>query len=184
MRAATEEMKKQWGKWMGCIYDYLPTKYKEVSERDWAIRRFVWNFKDGKQSLDAARIVAKKVWERFGTECCEITFACIPASSEVGNELRYKDFAAEVCRLTGCRNAYDAIRIEGERLAVHEWKQHKSVQPTQIISFDTDFFKSGKVLVFDDIVTNGYSYANFACKIESFGALVIGGLFLARTINF
>lgn len=184
MKAATEEMKKQWGKWMGCLYDYLPMKYKEVSERDWAIRRFVWNFKDGKQSLDAARLVAQKIVEHFGNECRNIVFSCIPASTNGKNEMRYKDFSAEVCRLTGCCNAYSAIHIEGERLAIHEWKQHKSVHTCQIISFDTEFFRGKKVLVFDDIVTQGHSYASFACKLESFGASVVGGLFLARTLNF
>lgn len=183
MKAATEEMKSQWAKWMGYLYDYMPIRYKDVSKRDWAVRRFVWNFKDGRQSLDAARLIAKKLWERFGAECYNITFACIPASSDTKNEIRYKAFAAEVCRLTGCCNAYDAIHINGERLAVHEWNRHKSVHPTQTISFDMDFFRDRKVLVFDDIVTNGYSYANFASKLETFGAYVVGGLFLARTIN-
>lgn len=184
MKTVTEEMKQQWGKWMGYLYDYLPTKYKDISKRDWAVRRFVWNFKDGKQSMDAARLVARKLREQFGGACGEMTFVCIPASSGEKHEARYKAFSEEVCRLTGCRNAYQAVSLEGERLAVHEWKQKKSVHQCQIISFDNDFFKGQKVIVFDDIVTNGYSYARFACKLEALGAMVVGGLFLARTVNF
>lgn len=134
--------------------------------------------------MEAACLVATKIKERFGTECHEITFICIPASSKEKNEMRYKAFAAEVCRLTGCRNGFEAVEVEGERLAVHEWRHGKGIRPTQTVRFDGNFFNGHKVLVFDDIITNGHSYAHFACKLEAFGALVIGGLFLARTINF
>lgn len=72
--------------------------------------------------------------------------------------------------------------MEGERLAVHESKLGKHVNNVQIINFDTDFFKGKKVLVFDDVITRGYSYARFACLLEALGASVVGGLFLARTL--
>lgn len=52
----------------------------------------------------------------FGSEVKNIVFACIPASSAAKNEIRYKEFAAMVCRLTGAINAYDHIHVEGERL--------------------------------------------------------------------
>jgi predicted amidophosphoribosyltransferase len=52
----------------------------------------------------------------------------------------------------------------------------------QVINFDKEFFKDKKVLVFDDVITRGYSYARFACHLESFGASVIGGMFLAKTL--
>lgn len=179
----TEEMKSQWRKWMGYLYDYLPTKY-EANQREWAVRRFVWNFKDGKQSLDAAKLVAQRLVKQFGSECGNLTFVCVPASSGDKNEARYHAFSDEVCRLTGCKNAFSAIGIDGSRLAIHEHHNQKRLTDTQVISFDTDFFKGQRCIVFDDIITRGHSYAKFACKLESFGATVVGALFLARTINF
>lgn len=37
------------------------------------------------------------------------------------------------------------------------------------------------VLVFDDVITKGLSFAKYANQLESLGACVIGGMFLART---
>lgn len=69
-------------------------------------------------------------------------FACIPASSAAKNEIRYKEFAAMVCRLTGAINAYDHIHVEGERLAVHEKFDQKKLQLVQVIEFDKEFSKA------------------------------------------
>ncbi|MBS5217835.1 MAG: hypothetical protein KHY61_07065, partial [Sutterella wadsworthensis] len=32
-----------------------------------------------------------------------------------------------------------------------------------------DFFRGKKILVFDDILTKGFSYARFACQLEKIG---------------
>lgn len=79
---------------------------------------------------------------------------------------RYKVFAEEVARLTGCKNAYNAITIEGGRLAIHEVKGRKVVREAEVINFDKDFFKGKQCLVFDDVLTKGHSYARFACALE------------------
>lgn len=176
-----ESWKNQWSKFMVNFYDYLPTKY-EANKREWAIRRTVWNFKDGKNGLKVAEIVAKKMREQFGAEVSQVTLVCIPASSGEKNEIRYKAFAEEVARLTGCKNAYNAITIEGGRLAIHESKGQKVVREAEIIHFNKRFFKGKKCLVFDDVLTQGHSYARFACALEQLGAEVLGGYFLAKTI--
>lgn len=176
-----EEYKKQWSKLMFSFFDYLPTKY-EANKSEWNIRRMIWDFKDGKRSLSVAELVAKKIREQFGATTSGVVLACIPASSNEANAARYETFSNEVARLAGVGNAYQAITIEGERLAIHETKCAKKVETVQLIRFDQDFFKGKKVLIFDDIVTNGFSYARFACMLESFGAEVIGGYFLGKTL--
>lgn len=176
------EIRKQWHKPMVSFYDYLPMKYKATSQRDWNIRRMIWEFKDGKSCTAVAIMTASKLREHFGEQVKDIVFACVPASNEAKNELRYKDFTKTVCHLSGAINAYEHIRIEGERLAVHERKEEKALQSVQVISFDVDFFKGKRVLVFDDILTKGFSYARFACQLEKFGAVVVGGFFLGKTI--
>lgn len=176
-----EQYKKQWAKFMFSFFDYLPTKY-EANKQEWKIRKMIWDFKDGKRSLAVAELVAKKIRQQFGAKTGSVVLACIPASSEATNTARYEQFANEVCRLAGTVNAFAAITIEGERLAIHESKGSKVVSNVQIINFDKDFFKGKKVLVFDDILTQGYSYARFACALENYGAEVLGGYFLGRTL--
>ena len=87
-----------------------------------------------------------------------------------------------MARLSGAVNGYSHITVEGERLAIHESKSGKHVNDVQAINIDKEFFKGKKVLVFDDAITRGYSYAHFACHLESFGASVIGGMFIAKTL--
>lgn len=176
-----EDWKKQWSKFMVNFYEYLPVKYK-AGYRDKLVRETVWKFKDGKLSLIVADIVAKRMQQQFGEDVKNITFVCIPASNAAKNEARYKVFSEEVARLTDCINAYNAITIEGGRLAVHETKGRKVVAETETINFDKDFFKGKKCLVFDDVLTLGHSYARFACALERMGAEVLGGYFLAKTV--
>ena len=176
-----EQYNKQWSKIMFSFFDYLPTKY-EANKQEWRIRKMIWDFKDGKRSLKVAEMVAKRIREQFGAQTNEIVFACIPSSSENSNKTRYELFSKEVCRLSGTKNACPAIKISGERLAIHESKGSKTVQCVQVIDFNKKFFKGKKVLVFDDILTKGYSYARFACTLESYGAEVLGGYFLGKTL--
>lgn len=183
MRTYNREYDKQWSKMMYNFFDYLPTKYKNASKREWDIRRMIWDFKDGKRSLSVAALVAEKMIKFFGSEVQNIVFACIPASSEEKNNIRYKIFADEVCRLTGAENAFNHIHVIGERLAIHETRCSKNITSVQTIDFDKDFFNGKKVLVFDDILTRGFSYAKFSCMVENFGASVIGGFFLGKTLN-
>ena len=180
-RNIPETWKNQWSKFMYSFFDYLPTKY-EANKREWAIRKMIWDFKDGKRSTPVAELIAKKMREQFGADCENVTLVCVPASSSEKNELRYKTFATEVERLTRCINAFQAIAIEGGRLAIHESKGSKTVQDVEVIKFDQSFFKGKKVIVFDDILTTGISYARFACALENMGAKVLGGYFLGRTL--
>lgn len=177
-----EQFKAQWEKPLFTFYDYLPTKY-EASKEEWKVRKLIWDFKDGKRSEKVAKLVAKQMRKQFGSTCDSLTFVCIPASTPEANTLRYEEFANEVCRLTGAQNAFNFIRVEGERLAIHETKCGKSITTAHFIDMDREFFNGKRVVIFDDVITRGFSYARFACELEYFGAEVLGGYFLGRTLN-
>lgn len=176
-----EDWKKQWSKFMVTFFDYLPTKY-EANKREWAVRKMIWDFKDGKRSAKVAEIVAKRMREQFGAEVGNVTLVCIPASSAAKTEKRYKVFAEEVARLTGCKNGNKGIKIEGERLAIHETRTAKRLQSVEVITLSKRFFSGKKIVVFDDVLTQGHTYARFACELEKVGAEVLGGYFLGKTI--
>ena len=180
-RLIPEEWKKQWSKFMVSFFDYLPTKF-EANNREWAVRKLVWDFKDGKRWQTVANMVARRMREQFGKGVQDVTFVCIPASSAAKNEKRYRLFSFEVSRLTGCQDGYKAVEIEGERLAIHETKTAKRVQSVEVIKLNSEYLNGKKVLVFDDVLTQGHSYARFACALEKVGAQVLGGYFLGKTI--
>ena len=177
-----QSWKKQWCKRMDFLYNYKPMRIKEVTPEDWNVRKLVWAFKDGKASEWCAEVVAMRLMKVYGERVKQLVFACIPASSACKNETRYKRFAQRVCELTGCINAYEAITVSGQRLAIHEAREGKQLKNTQVINFDNSFFAGKEVVVFDDVITQGRSYAKFACAIEALGASVVGGIFLGRTI--
>lgn len=97
--------------------------------------------------------------------------------------MRYKDFSARVCELSGAVNDYNHIRVQSERLAVHEHRKdkEKNIDIVQVIDFEEVFFKDKSCLLFDDIITKGVSYSNFVNLLEQFGANVLGGFFLGKT---
>ena len=106
----------------------------------------------------------------------------VPASSVRKNEIRYMDFCKRVCELTGAINGYDHVRVCGERLAIHEnRKAEKEIRKVSVIEFDEEWFRGKAVIVFDDVITRGISFGMYANQLESFGANVIEGIFLART---
>lgn len=166
------------------LYSYKPMRVTDVTKRDWDVRRLVWAFKEGRYSEFCAKVVAKRLIDTYGEKVSRYVFACIPASSESRNEARYKRFACMVCQLTGCMNAYDAIKVSGQRLAIHEYKNAKRVANTQVIDFDKRFFLGREVIVFDDIFTRGKSYERFASTINRLGASVVGGIFLGKTYSY
>lgn len=172
----------QWHKPMISLYEYVPTRF-EATDREKKIRSQIWDFKAGKRTKQVAAIVADKITEKFGSFAENIVFACIPASSADRTETRYHDFCEEVARLCGCMNGYNAIKVDGSRMAIHETNKGKSVKNTETITLNADFFNGKRVVIFDDILTKGYSYASFATAIENLGAEVLGGLFLGKTMN-
>ena len=173
-----EAINQQFRKFMFTAFNYLPTRYKANAEQ-WKVRNFIWAFKDGKQwACDgAANIIASQILKKYGSDAKQMVFACIPASSEYKNEIRYKHFSELVCKVTGMQNAFGHITVENDRLAIHENGRGKRVHEASVLSFDKNFFRDKQVLVFDDIITQGFSYTRFANVVESFGACVLGGIF-------
>lgn len=173
---------KQTGKVMVWMLKYYPVRIKNVDDRQKADRQTVWDFKDGRAYEEVARMTAERLIAQFGERLPDIVFSCVPASSREKNELRYKRFSERVCELTHAINGYPHIKVSSERLAVHEHRKDETEARTaRIADFDTAFFKGKDVLLFDDIITKGISYATAANELEACGANVLGGFFLAKT---
>lgn len=166
---------------MAARYTYIPTTV-QADGKAWGIRKKVWKFKDGDTAISAevAQWVSTTLDEAMpDLENC--TFVCIPASSEESTQMRYEQFAQEVCKATQMANAYKHIKVEGTRLAIHEHKVCKSISKVQVLKFDRRFFNGRKVIIFDDVITKGKSFSTMVEYLEEMGAKVVGGIFLAAT---
>lgn len=182
MAQIDENIKKQLDKPQTWFCKYFPKRIRNVGEKEIADRELVYAFKDGKAYEEVARITASSMKERYGETCTGIVFSPVPASTDKKNEIRYKAFCERVCELTGAINGYDHVKVCGERLSIHEHrKAEKEIRKVSILEFDEKWFDGKAVLVYDDVITRGMSYALYANQLESFGANVLGGIFLART---
>lgn len=181
MAKTDENIKRHLDKGIMFFLKYYPVRIKNVGEQQQNDRRIVWNFKDGKEYEQAAVMTADYMKKRFGEQAVNIVFSCVPASSADKTELRYKKFSEKVCELTGAINGYPHVKVSGERISVHERHTEKGVGKMQAVDFDAAFFKDKKIVVFDDVITRGVSYSNYANRLEGFGAEVLGGIFLAKT---
>lgn len=176
------ELQKQLDKPQTWFCKYYPARIRNVGEKEIAKRQLVFDFKDGRAYEEVAQGTATTMAEHYGASCADIVFSPVPASSNEKNEIRYKAFCQRVCELTGSINGYDYVSVSGERLAVHEnRKAEKEVRKIIVIEFDSAFFNGKSVVVFDDAITKGLSYAVYANWLGSLGANVLGGIFLART---
>lgn len=164
------------------FYQYLPTRY-EADKNQWAVRNLVWAFKAGRRSSIVARLVASYLRKTFGADCSNLTFVCIPASSAEKTISRYQAFCEEVSVISGCINGFGAVRVSGQRMAIHESRTAKRVEDTHVVYFDRQALEGRRCIVFDDVITRGGSFARFSRGLEMFGASVVAGLFLAQTIN-
>ena len=172
----------QANKVMVWLMKYYPVRIKNVGEQQKADRQTIWDFKDGRAYEQVALMTARHLQDLFGSRLTSIVFTCVPASTQEKNELRYKRFSERVCELTHAINGYPHMQVSAGRLAVHEHRKDETeARAAQMADYDTDFFKGKDVLLFDDIITKGISYATTAENLETCGANVLGGLFLAKT---
>ena len=182
MAQIDNNLKQQLAKPQTWFCKYFPKRIRNVGEKEIADRQMVYDFKDGRSFEAVAQMTAASLKEQYGDGCKDITFVPVPASTSEKNELRYKAFCERVCELTGAINGYEHVKVIGGRLAIHEnRKLEKEIRKVSIIEFDEEWFRGKAVIVFDDVITRGISFGMYANQLESFGANVIEGIFLART---
>lgn len=117
--------KRFWNKEIVSFLKYYPVRIKNVGLEQEIARKIVWDFKDGRAHEEVAQMTAKYLKDMFGYKVKDIVFSCVPASSTEKNELRYKNFSARVCELSGAIDGYPHVSVTGEQLAVHEHRKDK-----------------------------------------------------------
>ena len=184
-RQMNEGMKAQMDKKKAFFLKYFPSRIRKVSEEAKAARKLIYAFKDARDDAykEVAKMVVAYLEKEYREKVRNMVFLCVPASRQEANKSRYKEFCKEVSRLSGIINGSSHLILMEDRLAIHERGRagEKSLSHVSVMDFDVPFFKGKEVIVFDDIITTGGSYALFAEEVERHGAHVVGGLFLGKT---
>lgn len=161
-------------------YYYSKKKYSDydISSESIYARKMIWDFKNGTSHRTVKDIVEQKLRSTFGSDCNDLTFVCIPASTSYDHKNRYKDFSSEVCSDLHMTNGFDYIRITKDRTPNHMG----GTDPAEY-EFTTSFFRGKRVVMFDDVVTRGHSMQWFKTTLEGFGAIVICCMSIGRTYS-
>jgi predicted amidophosphoribosyltransferase len=126
-----------------------------------------------------AGILAKKLRSTFEyNDLASLTLVCIPASTIETNNKRYSKFSTELCSITGMRNGFGYITITKEKT-----QSHLGGTDSAEYSYDADFFKGAKVILFDDVVTRGRSMEQMKNALENLGATIICAISIGRTYS-
>lgn len=171
------------------LLDYYPTTVEfDADDDEWDDRWTVWNFKnDPEKTPEKAhqRVLDRVIPEfagilkdTFGEESLKyLTLVCIPASTQIKNDARYKEFSERLCQDTGMENGFDYTHVTVSREARHNGGEEGVVN----YSFDDSFFNGKRVILLDDIITKGNSMRIAKAKLEKLGAQVICGLSVGKT---
>ena len=170
------------------IWFYYPVSSNvEVDERDWEIRRLIWNFKGdiSKVTNEEHQMALIKIKDKvvstigctFGFDLKqEIVFCCVPSSTKQSFMLRYKQFSKQVSNSLNMVDGYDMVKyIENST------PKHLGGEGIPKYDFYNENIKGKPVIVFDDIYTTGNTIRRFCAKLVKRGACVIGGIVLGMT---
>lgn len=172
------------------FFDYYPYgTYKDnASASMWDTWRTVWHFKNDpdknvssyehRSALQTVTsLVENALRSAFGAKTEYLTLVCLTASTQRKTELRYKDFAEQLCKNLNMNNAYPHIQvIEGGSA------KHDGGDGSRRVSYDRYFFNGKYVVLFDDVRTTGHSLEQERHTMEELGAKVICAITIAQTM--
>ena len=84
------ELQKQLDKPQAWFCKYFPARIRNVSEREIADRKLVFDFKDGRAYEEVAQRTAANMTGRYGTSCTNIVFSPIIYESSVASFIPYR----------------------------------------------------------------------------------------------
>lgn len=170
------------------MWFYYPVSSSvKVDERDWEIRRLIWNFKgdiskvSNEEHQKALLKIKDKVVSTIGCSMGfdlkqDIVFFCVPSSTKQSYLLRYKEFSKQVCDKLNMVNGYEMVNYIEDSTPKH-------LGGEGIPKYDiyNESIKGKPAIVFDDIYTSGNTIRRFCAKLVKRGACVIGGIVIGLT---
>ena len=161
---------------------YYPKRYyndSDLSEAEVEFRRIVWEFKDGLNYDFIAEALSEGIDEI--TEIANIdewTLCCIPASTALKTQIKFKNFCDEFCRITNINNGFGYISNREDLKAQNlEWN---SINLVAELNFSKKL-NGRKVLLFDDIIARGETFLQIAEHLKRIGVTEVVGMMIGKT---
>ncbi|MFY0626171.1 MAG: DNA-processing protein DprA [Reichenbachiella sp.] len=167
---------------------YSNDKAYNISERDENIRSLIFNFKGKKTFI----VVSREAYGEYIAIAIEnflnlknltlddsFILCCIPASTRVKTNQRFKDFCKFCSGFLNVENGFDAIAVFKDR---DEVKINRSQNRLEGVSYSKEL-KGRNIILFDDIITTGKSFGDHADHLINIGAKSVVGFFLGKTVH-
>lgn len=139
----------------------IDSDFEIFSEESIKIQNKINDFKNGKNQDYFLSILKEKLIQEKVNHS-NMIFVCIPCSTEEKYEIRYKDFAENVCKSTGLVNGYGYIN-----------------ELNSIDDKNSNYFCKKDVIVFTDLICSGKTANNFIEKLNKANASIIYCIALA-----
>ncbi len=161
--------------------EYLPVRYAATAEQE-NDRQIVYHFKNGYCSLPLMVRFAeeiRKIKESVDGKNWRVCF--IPASSRRSTVVRYQRLAAFIEHETGIACDCQTIMPAVDQQPSHITGKKDCLQKDYCINAEE--VTGRDIILIDDVITRGYTFAQTARALRANGANRIVGLFLAVTVN-
>lgn len=163
------------------LMEYVPVRFTATVEQKQA-RQTVYNFKDGYCPPQIKQLLVKYINEIKSSIFTGKTRVCfIPASSQLNTIRRYKHLSAYIEQETDCPCDIETITKLNDEGAGHLYG--KKMNPAADFKIDEYSVKDFNVILIDDVITRGQTFACTANKLIDCGAKEVIGIFLAKTVH-
>jgi ATP-dependent DNA helicase RecQ len=160
---------------------YYPQRYyddSDLNEEEIKFRRIIWEFKEGNNSDSIAEALSEGIGEiKEITNNDEWTLCCIPSSTAMRTQIKYNNFCEVFCRITNISNGFAYISNKYYREA--RKLEQKGIFQTKDLNFSKDIIDR-KILLFDDLISDGETFLSIAEHLKSLGAKEIVGMMLGK----
>jgi ATP-dependent DNA helicase RecQ len=154
---------------------------QQISKDDVLNRQAIADFKEGMNTEVIAERVAKAILQKATKNFNAINsvFMVIPASTQIKNIIRYKEFCDLVAEKLGIANGYNGIKILYDMTGFRGTYDESRIEN---LSFDSRYFTNKAVVLFDDLIITGDSFRQVAKKLIDLGAKKVTGAMLGETV--
>lgn len=165
------------------LLQYTPNKYLNSSDyQQVVINQFLIGFKNGVKfcSQLAAKMLCDKIKQTLVYDDYTVTLLPVPASTPQSTKARYDLFCKLVCEEGRLMNGLQWIENDGCSEKKHLSEHHRG-DTTKFILNEKEL-KGRKVVVFDDIMTQGDSVLDVVAALEEIDVEVMAAYVLGETI--
>lgn len=162
------------------LLEYYPVRYN-VSDELAHDRKEVYDFKEGHASQRVKDLLVERINKITAGEKGKWLICFIPSSKQATTVLRYGKLSKYLSAHTSVMASNTAISNKEDREAQHTGARLSD--PSATFAFSRSEIAGKKILLIDDVITNGSSFRKCAEHLKASGAADVQGLFVARTMH-